>query len=100
MESLVSVVTVQDGFCYFSLAFGECGYSIIQLNLISHYQFSQEVFWEEKKGVFSQVGLQNAFLFLHYEYAVFCHTCLMGFKLKRMKTSMRADRAFVSSIAS
>ena len=72
---------------------------IPQLNL-SHYQFSQEVIWEEKKGVFSQVGLQNAFLFLHYEYAVFCHTCLMGFKLKRMKTSMRADPAFVSSIAS
>ena len=45
----------------------ECGYSIFQLNLISHYQFSQEVIWEEKKGVFSQVGSQNAFLFLHYE---------------------------------
>ena len=41
--------------------------------------------------------------FLHYDEskdAVFCHTCLMGFKLKRMKTSMRADPAFVSSIAS
>ena len=38
--------------------------------------------------------------FLHYDDskdAVFCHTCL---KLKRMKTSMRADPAFVSSLAS
>ena len=42
---------------------------------------------------FSQVG-KMAFL------QVFCHTCLMGFKLKRVKTSMRADPAFVSSIAS
>ena len=55
MESLVRVVTVQDGFCYFSLAFGECGYSIFQLNHISHHQFSQEVIWEERKGVFSLV---------------------------------------------
>ncbi len=39
--------------------------------------------------------------FLHYDEAkdaVFCHTCVMGFKLNRMKTSMRADPAFVSSI--
>jgi hypothetical protein len=37
--------------------------------------------------------------FLHYDEAkdiVFCHTCLMGFKLKRMRTSTRADPAFVS----
>ena len=38
--------------------------------------------------------------FLHSDEAkdaVYCHTCLMGFKLKRMKTSMRADPDFVSS---
>ena len=40
--------------------------------------------------------------FLHYDEstdAVFCRTCLMAFKLKRMKTSMRADPAFVSSVS-
>ena len=39
--------------------------------------------------------------FLHYDEvkdSVFCHTCIMGFKLKRIKTSMRADPAFVSSM--
>ena len=39
--------------------------------------------------------------FLHYDEAkdaVYCHTCLDAFKLIRMKTSMRADPAFVSSL--
>ena len=40
------------------------------------------------------------FFIMMNQKTVFCHTCLMGFKLKRMKTSMRADPAFVSSIAS
>lgn len=38
--------------------------------------------------------------FLHYDEpkdAVFCHTCTMAFKLQRIKASMRADPAFVSS---
>lgn len=37
--------------------------------------------------------------FLHYEESsdqVFCHTCMMGFKLKRMRSNS-ADSAFVSS---
>ena len=36
--------------------------------------------------------------FLHYDEAndaVFCHTCLLGFKLKRMRTNT-TDPAFVS----
>ena len=38
--------------------------------------------------------------FLHYEKSqdlVFCHTCVMGFKLRRMRTNS-ADPAFVSSV--
>ena len=37
--------------------------------------------------------------FLHYDESkdvVYCHTCVIGFKLRRMKTSTRADPAFVS----
>ena len=60
----------------------------------------QEVIWEEKdSGKEFSAKLVCKMAFLHYDDAVvFCHTCLMGFKLKRMKTSMRADPAFVSSI--
>ena len=55
-ESLVHVVTVQDGFCYFSLE------SVVipsKAHQPLSFKISQEVIWEEKKGVFSQVGLQN-----------------------------------------
>ena len=37
--------------------------------------------------------------FLHYDKSTDAVFCLMTFKLKRMKTSMRADPAFVSSVS-
>ena len=48
--------------------------------------------------VFSRDGILSG-LFLHYEAkdVVYCHTCLLGFKLKRMKTNS-ADPAFVSGM--
>ena len=42
------------------------------------------------------MGMERSFPKL----AKWLSSCLMGFKLKRMNTSMRADPAFVSSIAS
>ncbi len=46
-----------------------------------------------------QASWYSQWPFLHYEESsdqVFCHTCVMGFKLKRMRTNS-ADSAFVSS---
>ena len=88
-ESLVHVVTSYTGWLLLLILVWRVWFP---LNLISHYlSISKRSFGHGKE--FSQVG-KMAFL------QVFCHTCLMGFKLKRMKTSMRADPAFVSSIAS
>ena len=87
-ESLVYVVTSYTGWLLLLILVWRVW--CFQLNLISHYlSISKRSFGHGKE--FSQVV---AFL------QVFCHTCLMGFKLKRMKTSMRADPAFVNSIAS
>ena len=47
-----------------------------------------------------QPGWYSQWPFLHYDEAkdvVYCHTCLLGFKLKRMKTNS-ADSAFVSGM--
>ena len=89
-ESLVHVVTNYTGWLLLLILVWRVW--LFQLNLISHYfQFPRGHFGHGKE--FSQVG-KMAFL------QVFCHTYLMGFKLKRMKTSMRADPAFISSIAS
>ena len=46
-----------------------------------------------------QPGWFNKWPFIHYDESidsVFCHVCLMSFKLKRMKSSTRADPAFVT----
>lgn len=46
-----------------------------------------------------QPGWFNKWPFLHYDESidcVFCHVCLMSFKLKRIKSSTRADPAFVT----
>ena len=55
----------------------------------------------QESGAFSLVGLLGglSYTMMNPTDAVFCHTCLMAFKLKRMKTSMRADPAFVSSVS-
>ena len=56
----------------------------------------------ESKKVVKRTFQPSWWPFLHYDEstdAVFCPTCLMAFKLKRMKTSMRADSAFVSSVS-
>ena len=39
--------------------------------------------------------VEKPFFIMMNKRMLFFHTCLMGFKLKRMKTSMRADPAFV-----
>ena len=84
-ESLDHVVTSYTGWLLLLILVWRVW--LFQLNLISHYlSISKRSFGHGKE--FSQVG-KMAFL------QVFCHTCLMGFKLKRMKTSMRADPAFV-----
>ena len=46
-----------------------------------------------------QPGWFQKWPFLHYDESndsVFCHVCTMSFKLKRMKSSTRADPAFVT----
>ena len=59
------------------------------------------------KRSFGQKGVLRCFQsswftqwpFLHYDEAqdvTYCHTCLMAFKLKRMKSTRIADPAFVS----
>ena len=99
-ESLVYVVTVQDGFCYFSL---ESAVIPTKPHQPLSFNFPKRSFGKKRKVFLAKMVCKMAFLFLHYDEskdAVFCHTCLMGFKLKRMKTSMRADPTFVSSIAS
>ena len=72
---------------------------LFQLNLISHY-LPRGSFGHGKEFLAKLVCKMAFFHYNESKDAVFCHTCLMGFKLKRMKTSMRADPAFVSSIAS
>ena len=89
-ESLVHVVTSYTGWLLLLILVWRVW--LFQLNLTATiFQFPR-----------GHLGMERSFpkLAKWPFFKFFCHTYLMGFKLKRMKTSMRADPAFISSIAS